>query len=148
MYSLYQWIIGLGYQTSNELKSSNVLYLKVIHKPFQPKLEVTAVSTMMTLTSDNFLVWFPIIYFQKGYWVKWSSMSITVFQCHRCYTWHTFDSNSGEQSSRPRDLLWSGHISGFWIHFIAKEIIPKAIFLLGLSARSFPVYVGPGWWRM
>ena len=55
---------------SNKLKSSNVLYLKVIHKPFQPKLEVTAVSTMMTLTSDNFLVWFPIIYFQKGYWVK------------------------------------------------------------------------------
>ena len=55
----------------NELKKgSNVLYLKVIHKPFQPKLEVIAVSTMMTLTSDNFLVWFPIIYFQKGYWVK------------------------------------------------------------------------------
>ena len=45
---------GLGYQTSNELKNSNVLYLKVIHKPFQPKLEVTAVSTIMTLTSDNF----------------------------------------------------------------------------------------------
>ena len=43
-----------GYQTSSEMKSSNVLYFKVIYKPFQPKLEVTAVSTIMTLTSDNF----------------------------------------------------------------------------------------------
>ena len=44
--------------------------------------------------------------------------------------------------------LWSGHISGFWINLVTREIILKAIFLLGFSARSSPVYVGPGWWRM
>ena len=145
MYSLYQWIIGLGYQTSNELKSLNVLYLKVIYKPFQPKLE-TALSTITTIDKWQFPVWFPIIYFQKRL------LGEMIFNVYLSFPMpsmlHTFDSNEGEQSSRPRDLLWSGHISGFWIHFMTREIILKAIFLLGLSARSSPVYVGPGWWSM
>ena len=47
-----------------------MLYLKVIHKPFQPKLEVTAVSIIMTLTSDNFAFGFQSYIFKKGYWVK------------------------------------------------------------------------------
>ena len=135
----------VGYQTSSEMKSSNVLYFKVIYKPFQPKLEVTAVSTIMT--SGNFSSGFLSYIFKKGFWVNWSSKSITIFQSYWCYTRHTIDSNQGEQPSRPRVPLWSGQISGFWIHFMTREIILKAIFLLGSSARSSPVSVGPGWWR-
>ena len=49
MYCFIQYIIDLWYQTSNKLKISNVLYIKLIYKPFQSKLGVTAVSTMMTI---------------------------------------------------------------------------------------------------
>ena len=77
MYSFIQYIIDLWYQTSNKLKISNVLYIKVIYKPFQSKLGVTAVSTIMTIEQWQFLIWFLIIYFQKNVtgWIDLQDLS-------------------------------------------------------------------------